>query len=125
MRRLAGLLAFAGSLLSAANDPRWPVLSQVPEKARAKTNPMSKNADAPVAGRKLFEQHCTTCHGKAGEGSAKAPPLSNDELRHATPGDIYWILTNGVIRQGMPSWSQLPPPQRWQIVSFIAAMNTH
>ena len=124
MRRAMGLLAFAGLLLAAANDPPWPLLSKVPQKARAKGNPMAKNPDAPVAGRKLFEEHCTACHGKAGEGSAKAPPLSNDEMRHATPGDIYWILTNGVIRHGMPSWSQLPPPERWQIVSFISAINT-
>ena len=123
MRSLAGFLALAGALLFAETDPQWPVLKHVPPAARVKSNHLLKNPDSPAVGRKLFEQHCTACHGKAGEGSRRAPALSNEEMRHATPGDIYWILTNGMVREGMPSWSQLPEPQRWQLVAFISAMN--
>lgn len=28
-----------------------------------------------AAGQKLYEQHCSNCHGDAGEGSKKSPPL--------------------------------------------------
>jgi hypothetical protein len=31
-------------------------------------------------------------------------------------------LTNGVVRRGMPVWSKLPEPQRWQLVSFIKSL---
>jgi hypothetical protein len=29
------------------------------------------------------------------------------------------VLTNGVVRHGMPVWSKLPEPQRRQIVSYL------
>jgi hypothetical protein len=35
---------------------------------------------------------------------------------------LFWILTNGVVRQGMPVWSKLPEPQRWQIVTFVKSL---
>ena len=39
-------------------------------------------------------------------------------FQQATPGTLFWILTNGVVRRGMPVWSKLPEPQRWQIVTY-------
>lgn len=33
-------------------------------------------------------------------------------------------MTNGVARRGMPVWSKLPEPQRWQIVSFLKSLGT-
>jgi hypothetical protein len=41
----------------------------------------------------------------------------------ATPGEIFWVVTNGVVRHGMPSWSKLPEAQRWQIVTFLQSLN--
>ncbi len=41
------------------------------------------------------------------------------EMQQATPGEIFWVVTNGVIRKGMPAWAKLPAPQRWQIVAFL------
>jgi mono/diheme cytochrome c family protein len=32
------------------------------------------------------------------------------------------LLTNGVVRKGMPVWSRLPEPQRWQLVSYIKSL---
>jgi hypothetical protein len=56
------------------------------------------------------------------EGTRKAPSLLADEVQQATPGTLFWLLTNGVARRGMPVWSKLPEAQRWQLVSFIKAM---
>jgi mono/diheme cytochrome c family protein len=42
--------------------------AKVPEKARAKSNPLAEDPDPPVAGKKLFEQHCAECHGNTAEG---------------------------------------------------------
>ena len=33
-----------------------------------------------------------------------------------------WLLTNGSMKNGMPSWSRLPEQQRWQIVSFLKSL---
>jgi mono/diheme cytochrome c family protein len=97
-------------------------LDKAPEKARAKTNPLQSDPDAPVAGRVLFERYCTECHGHLAEGSHHGPSLRAAEVQDATPGAIFWILTNGVVRHGMPVWSKLPEPQRWQLVAYIKSL---
>lgn len=99
-------------------------ISKAPEKARVKRNPLEKDPDAVPAGRILFEQHCAECHGKNAEGGKKAPSLRASEIQTAEPGAIFWVLTNGVVRKGMPVWSKLPEPQRWQLVSFIKSLGT-
>ena len=105
--------------------PSWqrPVFAHVPVKDRPKRNPLADDPDAPITGLKLFQQHCSTCHGIAGEGTRRAPSLANEQMQHATPGEIFWILTNGLVRHGMPSWSRLPEQQRWQIVTFLTSLN--
>ena len=94
-------------------------IDKAPEKARAKRNPLEKDPTAVAAGRILFEQRCAECHGDDAEGGKKGPSLRANEIQDAEPGAIFWILTNGVVRKGMPVWSKLPEPQRWQLVSFI------
>ena len=97
-------------------------IGKAPEKARAKRNPLEKDPEAIAAGRVLFEQRCAECHGDNAEGGKKAPSLRASEVQDAEPGAIFWILTNGVVRKGMPVWSKLPEPQRWQLVSFIKSL---
>jgi len=97
-------------------------LAKAPDKARAKRNPMENDPDAVAAGQNLFEQHCSECHGNAGYGTQKAPSLRAEEVQSAAPGSIFWVLTNGVVRRGMPVWSKLPEPQRWQLVTFIKSL---
>jgi mono/diheme cytochrome c family protein len=97
-------------------------IAKAPDKARAKRNPLESDPDAIAAGQNLFERHCSECHGKTGDGSKKAPSLRAEEVQNAEPGAIFWILTNGVVRRGMPVWSRLPEPQRWQLVSFIKSL---
>jgi len=72
-----------------------------------------------AAGAKLFGLHCAECHGEMAEGGKKAPSLLADEVQQASSGTLFWLLTNGVVRKGMPVWSKLPEAQRWQLVSFI------
>jgi len=95
---------------------------KVPEKARARLNPLVSDPDAVAAGGKLFAQHCAECHGSTAEGGRKAPNLRAEEVQNATPGTLFWILTNGVVRRGMPVWSKLPEAERWQVVSFLKSL---
>ena len=97
-------------------------IAKAPDKARAKRNPLVKDPDAVAAGANLFEQHCSECHGDIGEGGRKGPSLLAPEVQNSEPGAIFWILTNGVVRRGMPVWSKLPEPQRWQLVSYIKSL---
>ena len=101
----------------------YAALAKAPDKARAKRNPLENDPDAIAAGQNLFGRHCSECHGKTGDGSKRAPSLRAEEVQNAPPGAIFWVLTNGVVRRGMPVWSRLPEPQRWQLVSFIKSLS--
>ena len=56
------------------------------------------------------------------QGGRKAPSLLAAPVQQATPGALFWLLSNGVVRRGMPVWSKLPEPQRWQLVSYIQSL---
>jgi mono/diheme cytochrome c family protein len=99
-------------------------ISKAPEKARGRRNPLETDPQAVAAGRILFEQHCAECHGDTAEGGKKGPNLRVEEIQSAPPGAIFWILTNGVVRRGMPVWSKLPEPQRWQLVAYLKSLGT-
>ena len=97
-------------------------LQKAPEKIRNRANPLEDDRDAVAAGGVLFEQHCAECHGNSAEGSHKAPSLLVPEVQSTTPGTLFWLLTNGVVRKKMPVWSKLPEPQRWQLVRYIKSL---
>jgi mono/diheme cytochrome c family protein len=125
------MVAFAASQASAQKkdaaagtikESTYAALAEAPEKARQRKNPFAGDAHAVAAGGKLFAQHCAECHGKNAGGARKGPSLLREEVEQATPGTLFWILSNGVVRRGMPVWSKLPEPQRWQIVTFLLAL---
>jgi mono/diheme cytochrome c family protein len=97
-------------------------LDKAPQKARAQRNPLEHDSDAVATGRKLFGMHCAECHGEAAEGTRRAPSLRESEVQDAPPGAIFWVLTNGIVWHGMPVWSKLPEPQRWQLVAYIKSL---
>lgn len=110
---------------SAAQSPAKSVyseLAKVPAKAAGRRNPLESDPEALAAGAKLFEIHCAECHGPNAAGGKKGPSLRVEEVQQATPGTLFWLLTNGVVRKGMPVWSRLPEPQRWQLVSYIKSL---
>lgn len=117
-------IAQAQNVVPPAKDASvYAEISKAPMKAAARKNPLENDPDAIAAGAKLFELHCGECHGQTAEGGKKGPSLRADAVQQATPGTLFWLLTNGVVRKGMPVWSKLPEPQRWQLVSFIKSLN--
>ena len=120
-----GIVVFLPSptLAKKRPDPSpYAVLAEAPEKARLRNNPFEGDPQAVAAGKKLFEQHCAECHGQKGGGSMRGANLLRDEIQQATPGTLFWVLTNGVVWRGMPVWSKLPEPQRWQLVTFLRSL---
>jgi mono/diheme cytochrome c family protein len=71
------------------------------------------------AGAKLYARECAECHGPKREGGKKVPSLNQPEVYNATPGTLFWILRNGSLQRGMPSFAHLPEAQRWQIITFL------
>src|SRR5262249_45807191 len=97
-------------------------LSKAPAKDAGRKNPLETDAKAATAGKFLYEDHCAECHGDEGDGAKKGPSLRVEQVQNASSGALFWLLTNGVVRRGMPVWSKLPEPQRWQLVSFIKSL---
>lgn len=96
---------------------------KAPGKAVSRSNPLENDPQAAAAGAKLFQFHCAACHGQMAQGGKKAPSLRAAEVQQASSGALFWVLTNGVVRRGMPVWSKLPEPQRWQLVSYIKSLH--
>lgn len=129
---LVCLVASFLGLALAADDPatgkggaRDTPFRRAPERTRLRPNPLAGDPDAVAAGKKLFQEHCVQCHGEAARGGSKAPGLHLAEVANATAGEIFWLLTNGVIRRGMPDWSKLPEPERWQLTAYIQSLSAN
>jgi mono/diheme cytochrome c family protein len=109
-------------LCIAAADGSW--LQQVPDADRHRANPYAGQADAIAAGGRVFSDHCAKCHGDDAMGRRKKPNLRSDRVQKATDGEIFWLLRNGNLRHGMPSWSSLPEPTRWQVIAYVKSLGT-
>src|SRR5580692_1875642 len=120
------LLALALALVSTAvayatADGSW--LKHVPDTDRARTNPYAGQADAIAAGGRVFEDHCAKCHGGDAEGRGKKPSLRSSRVQGATDGEIFWLLKNGNLGRGMPTWSnKLPEQTRWQVIAYVKSL---
>jgi len=109
----------AGCLLVAAAGVAGSLVERVPATAADSSNPLEGSERARRAGAKLYVRECAACHGLNREGTGKAPPLGLAEVYKAPPGVLFWILRNGSLHRGMPSFAHLPEPERWQIVEFL------
>lgn len=124
MRPVALMLLVAGGLAMAQNaayvpDPAW----QPPPAAVARPNPLASKRQYAAGGRKLFQRNCAACHGSEGQGLVKnAANLQLPVVQQQTDGALFWKITNGNARRGMPSFSGLPEMQRWQIVLFLRTL---
>ena len=115
---LCAILTTAAVCMAAGGS--W--LMHVPEADRARVNPYAERADAVAAGGKLYQQHCASCHGEDAAGLGKRPSLRSARVQGAKDGELFWLLQNGNLAKGMPTWAALPEPMRWQIVTYLKSL---
>jgi len=96
-------------------------VQRAPRGAAEVQSPMAASDRNIRAGAKLYARECAVCHGEKREGKGKAMPLAFAEVEQAPAGTLYWVLTNGSMKRGMPSFAHLPDRQRWQIIAFLRA----
>lgn len=113
-----GLVLGLGAVYAAGSN--W--LQKVPAAVREKKNPYAGQQKAIAAGARMFAEHCAPCHGQDALGRGERPSLRSPEVQQATDGEIFWLLKNGYRRRGMPSWSSLPEPTRWQIIAYVKSL---
>lgn len=115
MTMLFAVLAFGVA------DGSW--LRHVPAKDHERKNPYDGQADAVAAGRLIYADHCSKCHGENAQGTKKRPPLRSARVQQeASEGDLHWLLLNGNMARGMPSWSKLGDPQIWQVIRYVKSL---
>jgi mono/diheme cytochrome c family protein len=78
--------------------------------------------------RQFMERGCVNCHGAPGvewakfsEGMHPDPPDLKEEVERRTPGELFWIVKNGINMTGMPSFGAIGvgDDDVWKIVAFI------
>lgn len=116
------LVAMILSMSCAFSRTKGGPVKQAPLAAIQRQNPYEGQQDAQIAGAKLYQRECAACHGAAALGVGKALPLASPVVRDAPPGALFWVLRNGSIWRGMPSFSHLPEQQRWQIVTYLKSL---
>jgi mono/diheme cytochrome c family protein len=122
LRKPAIIIVLTLSAFAAA-DGAW--LAKVPSKDHQRQNPYHGQDEAVAAGRLLFLDHCAQCHGEDALGKKKRPPLRSVRIQdQATEGDLHWLLVNGNMKKGMPSWAKLPDQQLWQLITYVKSLGT-
>ena len=125
MRALGAVLLVACAAIAFCQerktvDPDW----KVPEKAAQQQNPLREKPELAAGGRKIFDRNCVQCHGdESHERKNNAPDLASAAVQQETDGALFWRLSSGNARKGMPSFSSLPEAQRWQLILYVRSMS--
>jgi mono/diheme cytochrome c family protein len=101
----------------------WPV----PDAAAKKANPVKSSPESISSGKALWNQHCSSCHGKMGKGDGtkaaqlKTQPedLSSATIQGQSDGALFYKTSEG--RGDMPSFKKkLPDPTEiWDLVNYM------
>ncbi len=99
-----------------------------PPGAAARPNPMSPSPENIAAGKKLYDQFCTQCHGQDGTGNPAAkgvirgkPSDLSFSAAHHPAGDLFWKVRNG--RGAMPNYKLVFTKQQvWEMVTYIQSL---
>lgn len=84
-------------------------------------------------GGELYKANCAACHGDEGRGDGASAALMNPKPRNfhsplgwtngAKVSQIYKTLQEGIVRNGMASFSYLPPGDRFAIIHYVRSFN--
>ena len=104
----------------------WPV----PDAAAKKANPVKTSSESVSAGKALYNQHCSSCHGKKGLGDgSKAAQLkthpgdfSSAAFQSESDGSLFYKVQEG--RGDMPSFKKkIPDPTEiWDVVNYMRTL---
>jgi putative copper resistance protein D len=81
-----------------------------------------------VAGAAVYGERCAVCHGRSGGGDGPAAsrlPRAPADLRaphtgQHTAGDLFWWVSHGIPRGGMPGFADaLTEEQRWDVINNV------
>ena len=105
----------------------------IPNKAKARSNPIGTSAEELKPGVEHFARYCALCHGNDGGGQdaafarglfPKPPDMRAAATQALTDGELFYIIENGIRFTGMPAFGTGQPDPAgekltWQLVRVI------
>ncbi len=88
-------------------------------------HPAIGNREAIAEGEKLYNETCTSCHGKDGTGGELGPPVAAQNRRYLkrTDNEIFDTVKSGITGTQMPPYSgQFTDDQLWRITAYIRGL---
>jgi len=94
---------------------------------RKTANPVKSTPDSRAAGRQIYEQKCSFCHGKDGAGAATGnpPSLTDPKWDHgSSDGAIFLSIRDGI----GPEFRMLPYKDKisdrdiWHVVNYVRSL---
>jgi mono/diheme cytochrome c family protein len=130
------VMIYAGLYDVAATEPHSRVTSWLLETARTRSiKAHAAGIQAPpglddpakvIIGVEHYAAHCAVCHGAPGvpngdiaHGLYPQPPNLSEAAKRYSPGELFWILKNGIKMSGMPAWSDHSDAELWSTVAFL------
>jgi mono/diheme cytochrome c family protein len=123
---LAGLFVLIVGFRVNQEPKPWPV----PDAAAKKANPVKTSSESVSSGKALYNQHCSSCHGKKGLGDgSKAAQLkthpgdfSTAAFQSESDGSLFYKVQEG--RGDMPSFKKkIPDPTEiWDLVNYMRTL---
>jgi len=118
MRNVPRVLFCLLALMPAA----FPQPRSAPPAAPAEKNPFDSPPDVEQ-GQRLFQTHCSYCHGTQGEGGRGAD-LTNGLYRHgSSDAELFLTVRNGILGTEMPA-VRATNDEVWRLVAFVRKIGT-
>ena len=111
------LFALGSAIAQDAREQSHPWIA--PPSAETRKNPLSDTPEIRAGGERVYQQRCSVCHSKDGTGTNRGPNLTVDHVQEQSDGALFWKISSGNTRTGMPTFSFLPEAQRWQLVMHV------
>jgi mono/diheme cytochrome c family protein len=84
---------------------------------------LSSSPQEVALGQARFSDNCTTCHGKAGDGSGLAGAANftdQDFMANSEPATFFESITGGVEGSAMPAWGDsFSEDEIWALVNYV------
>jgi|GEM_PF-5383472 len=100
----------------AGHDIGWcEAAAEAAEEPKAGTNPFKPDPATMKAGKALYREHCSGCHGSDLSGSI-GPDIRDIGIEDA---DLFTLIYGGIADSGMPGFSRLGSKRIWKVVTFV------
>src|SRR2546426_536982 len=84
---------------------------------------LTYHAGSIASGAAIYREHCARCHGSTGVGAPTLPDLRSAAIARRHAGELFWLVTHGVPRRGMPPFGgRAAETPRWDVINYIPAL---